>query len=116
MSKTFPREIQETIRRVNPKAAFISEIELLNPTECQNCGGVGFFALFLASKGPFQTPAAPYNSNRESSHFDETAGKNGGWWVGTTYTFPCPECLDGEIPLPTKQYPTQKAMSKVLKG
>ena len=98
-NKVFPPEIKRYISVPGVKAAFVSDISPVNPHDCTNCGGAQVFALFVATKGPFQAPAAPYAKDGETSHFDPTAGKLGGWWVGKTFTFPCPVCLGGQKPV-----------------
>ena len=112
MDKVFPPEIKQYA--ASAIKAFISDVQPINKQlDCYNCGGAEIFALFCAIKGPFQSPGAPGMKQGEhylTSHFDETAGKKGGWWVGITYTFPCPVCLKGQAQKPLMDYPTQRHM------
>jgi len=114
MNKQFPPEIESLIKRHQPKAAFISDIQAVNDNECQNCGGADVFCVFIATKGPFSAPNSPYGSSGESSHFDKSVGKNGAWWVGKSYTFPCPVCKEKEIQISVSQYPTKKAVQNAF--
>ena len=86
MRKQFPREFSTLVRGIGVKKAFVSDAVALNPLECDNCGGVGTLTLFLATKGPFQSPEPP---NKETVNKYEDPF---GWWVGSNYSFPCPVC------------------------
>ena len=80
MDKVFPQEIKRFASQPKVKKAFISDVEKINPTDCDNCGGAETFALFVALKGPFQTPASPNQKDGDMylvSHFDETIGAKG---------------------------------------
>lgn len=91
----FPKSFRMLLKTPGVKAAFVSEFGPSLPSDCQNCGGVGTLAVFLATKGPFHSPAAPYNGDEkthETSHFDPNSGPNGGWWVGRTVSETCPDC------------------------
>jgi len=118
MDKIFPKEIKMFASQSKVKKAFISDTPKTNPNDCDHCGGAEVFALFCGLKGPFQTPAAPNQKEGEMylvSHWDETAGNKGGWWVGVTYTFPCPVCIGGQKPIePERTYPTQREMGRLI--
>lgn len=111
MDKIFPPEIKTLVSNRNVKEAFISVIEPVSPKDCQNCGGAEVFALFLATDGPYQSPGAPYRGDGKTSHWDETIKK---WWVGNTYTFPCPVCIrEGRVS--SKPVPAQSWVQNDLK-
>lgn len=114
MDKVFPTEFKTLLRNPAVKKAFVSDVQPIGALDCRNCGGAEVMAIFIATKGPFQTPEAPYKD--ETSHFDETAGRKGGWWVGKTYTFPCPVCLGGKKPIASepKSYPVQDYMPALV--
>lgn len=80
----FPVEFQEAWNRTDTKAAFVSEIKPMLPSECMNCGGLGFLATFVATEGPYKSPSPKH---KEISHFD---GEH--WWVGETIAAECPVC------------------------
>ena len=76
----------------NPAAKLIlfSDLPKAQLNDCENCGGLGFFNVFIASDGPFNEPAFPYNgkdTDHKTSHWHD-----GKWWVGKSYNFPCPVC------------------------
>ena len=83
--RQFPNQIAEMAGAYNVKAAFVSALDAVNPNECKNCGGVGTISLFLATKGPFQSPS----SSREDCNKYESGV---GWWVGQHYSVNCPDC------------------------
>lgn len=64
------------------KAAFVSEVKPLQPSDCGNCGGSGKMITFVARGGPFNTPGG-----KGISHF-----ANGKWWQGENFTALCPVC------------------------
>lgn len=84
MARQIPNELQAMMRHSTVRAAFLSETASPNPTDCQNCGGVGCLYVFLATAGPLQT--AP--GGGQVGHSDE----RGRWWVGKTFSAICPEC------------------------
>lgn len=114
MDKVFPPEIDILIKRIKPKAAFISENKPIGVNDCKNCGGMDMFYVFIATKGPFATPSSSFGG--DVSTFDPTIGKNGGWWVGKSFTYPCPVCKGKTILTDSNvsQYPTKKAIKKVF--
>lgn len=95
MSKRFPQELQNLWRQPGIKAAFISENEPLLEEDCPNCGGLGLFSTFIATNGPFNNPSA-----KGVNHFAD-----GKWWVGQTFTAPCPVCggVNPEIRVPAQR-------------
>jgi hypothetical protein len=82
MNKQFPREFQSIWAQPGIRAAFVSENISLLPSDCQNCGGLGFLSTFVASEGPYNSPSV-----KGVSHYSD-----GKWWVGTTYAAVCPVC------------------------
>jgi hypothetical protein len=86
-------EMKAMLRDSATKAAWISEHESPNPTVCQNCGGVGYLFIFIATKGPFVT-APPVGV----AHWDKDK-----WWVGETFAFTCPVCTDTAIHPPIQK-------------
>jgi len=69
------------------KKAFLSDIAPTNGSDCKNCGGMGMLFLFVATDGPFLTPASPYRGDGKVSKW-----YGGKWWAGNTHSFTCPEC------------------------
>ena len=117
MDKIFPKELKLYATHPSVKKSFISITEPTGALDCPNCGGTETFALFCAIKGPFQSPATPGAMEGEfylTSHFDETIGRKGGWWVGITYTFPCPVCIGKEQQKPLQNYPVQERMKTLV--
>ena len=117
MDKVFPKEVKMLAKGPKVKKVFISDTEPTSPNDCHNCGGTEIFALFLALRGPFQSPTAPGAKEGEhyiTSHFDETLAKHGGWWAGITYTFPCPVCIGKSQQKPLKVFPVQEEMNKLI--
>lgn len=97
----------------NVKASIVSDLQPIGPHDCKNCGGADVMAIFIATSGPFQTPHNPYSE--ETSHWDSAAnGRRGGWWVGKTYTRPCPVCHGKREPITVKQFPTQRKMGMLV--
>lgn len=85
MDKHFPPEMIAAARESYVKKAFISDIHGHGlPGECENCGGLGTFVLFLATDGPYQEPLP---SKDKTAHW-----YNNYWWMGKTYEFKCPDC------------------------
>jgi hypothetical protein len=82
MSKQFPPVLQNIMRQPEVKAAWMSDNEPRIPSDCNNCGGLGFFAIFVASNGPYNYPP-----QKGVGHYD---GEH--WWQGVTYTDVCPVC------------------------
>lgn len=119
--KKFPKEMQFLASAPEVRKVFVADVQRTGVLDCENCGGVEVIAVFIATKGPFQAPAAPYSSDGETSHFDADVGSKGGWWVGKTYTFPCPVCI-GDRPQPAKPitppkqsaYPVQREIGRLL--
>jgi len=109
MVTMYPREFSMLAKNIDVKKTFVSDIQRINPKDCENCGGAEVMSIFLAMKGPFQAAATP-NNRDETSHWDNAAGRKGGWWVGKTYTFPCPVCLGVKRAEPENVMPTQPAM------
>jgi hypothetical protein len=90
-----PLEIQSAMKNPAVKKAWISEY-IGKSGACQNCGGTGIVAAFIATDGPFDSPANPY-SVRDGHHLASKAETINGitkWWVGQTYSMPCPECAN----------------------
>lgn len=117
VNKVFPTELKAYSRNPLIKKVFVSDVEPTGALDCYNCGGIEVIAVFLALKGPFQSPGAPGMKEGEhylTSHWDETVIPKGGWWVGKTITFPCPVCL-GDLPQkPVRQYETQNVLEGIL--
>jgi len=114
MKKQFPKEFAKLWSVPGVKAVFVSDITPINPFDCENCGGAGVMAIFIAKKGPFQAPGSPYSANNETSHWDQSAiGGRGGWWVGETFTATCPTCNGQQKPITVKQFPVGDAMRKM---
>ena len=91
-NKNFPISVSQMARAPGVKRAYISDNPPTHPDDCENCGGTGVFVLFLATKGPFQTPAGPYSKAGtvlETNRYDE---RSGSWWVGTSQSLTCPVC------------------------
>lgn len=93
------------MKSLSVKAVFIGVLESPNPTDCRNCGGAGVMSMFLATEGPYNSPAAPYSG--KSSHWYD-----GKWWVGNTITAPCPVC-EKEIPPQNEISPNKIATSGI---
>jgi len=85
MSRHFPKKLLELAKGYNVKKSFISALDPVNPNECKNCGGVGSITLFLATKGPFQSPSS---SRSDCNKYEDGVG----WWVGQHYSIQCPDC------------------------
>jgi hypothetical protein len=83
--------LTRSIKAPEVKKAWLSDNKPLRSDDCPNCGGLGFHAVFVAVAGPFKTPAAPY-SGKSSKYWQ------GSWWVGGTYTAPCPVCGGDKTP------------------
>jgi hypothetical protein len=80
------------------KLALFLEYER-DPRLCENCGGVGFLSMFLATNGPFDSPG----SSKYVSKFH-----NGKWW--------CAPAFEGENSTETMKYGTVSAPCPVCKG
>lgn len=77
---------------------------------CENCGGTGFIALFLATNGPFESPGT---LGKFVSKFHD-----GKWWCAPsgnadfgTVSAPCPVC--GGIKQPRTIIPTVPAQRPI---
>ena len=103
MNKRFPVEFQEAWAAIGIKAAFVQDNEPIpGRNDCANCGGRGFMASFIATKGPFAHPSSALD---EVSHWHD-----GKWWIGKTITAICPVCRGSnpEITVP-EEAPALKA-------
>lgn len=90
MPKHFPKDMIALATNPAAKLILFSDLPKAHVTDCNNCGGLGFFNVFVASDGPFREPLFPYNGTYEDhkvSHWHD-----GGWWSGKSYNFPCPDC------------------------
>ena len=86
----FPSELKFYLKGAGVKAAWMSENKPISPRDCPNCGGLGVMSVFVATDGPYESPANPYAGSTEapqSSHWD-----NGKWWIGEAHTANCPVC------------------------
>lgn len=112
MDKHFPYEMKLVIEQPTVKAAFISDIQPKLETDCPNCGGLGTLMVFLATEGPFQTPAAAYRADGKCSKWNDNK-----WWVGNTYSFSCPDCGGlGSIPRPKgRTVPIQSEITELAR-
>lgn len=85
-----PPVLIEKSKSLQVKLALILENEH-TPGGCENCGGTGYIAIFLATNGPFESPGAP---GKYVSKWH-----NGAWWCapsgdvnfGTCHAT-CPVC------------------------
>jgi hypothetical protein len=85
-NKVYPRELKELATTKSHKSIFWGEFTPLRPSDCDNCGGMGFMSCFIAYVGPFNhTPA----EHKLSIHWD-----NGKWWIGQAFSAPCPVCVN----------------------
>lgn len=104
MSKQFPPEFRSILKESGIKKAWISDVAPVSLTACENCGGVGSFYLFVATKGPFESPPAAYS--KVVTHSDIIGGRIV-WWSGKSYSYPCPVCgkglVQGQLPEPDIQ-------------
>lgn len=80
----YPQAFQDMWRAGNTKAAFVSEAVSKKASDCQNCGGAGMMATFIAVMGPFDN--LPVGKGI-IAHY-----ANGKWWGGANFTAPCPVC------------------------
>ena len=88
----YPVEFRTLAKAIDVKWFRVSDIQAILPSDCKNCGGVGWLGIFVSKRGPFKSPGHPYGE--ETSKWDqETYAGQGGWWVGKTFTLPCPVCL-----------------------
>ena len=78
----FPPEFKMYMKDPTTRAAFISENTSPNPSDCKNCGGVGYLFLFVATGGPFRDP-----TQNKVNHWSPE-----GWWTGKTQQALCPVC------------------------
>ncbi len=84
--KNFPRLMKDAASMPGVKKAFLLDFDGTNNGGCDNCGGMGYLYLFIATEGPFQSPGAPYREDKSSHWYD------GKWWIGTSSAFMCPNC------------------------
>ncbi len=112
MDKHFPYDMKLLMNQDTVKAAFVSDITSKLPNDCKNCGGFGVLVVFIATEGPYNTPAAPYRGDNKTSHWHDNK-----WWVGSSYSFPCPDCKGfGQIEVKqTKQVPVQHEIQELTK-
>lgn len=110
MDKHFPYDMKLLMTQPTVKAAFVSDIKPKLPDDCGNCGGFGVLCVFIATEGPYRTPAAPYRGDNKTSHWHDNK-----WWVGQTYSFPCPDCngLGCVERKHTKAVPIQREISEL---
>lgn len=90
MRKNYPRDMIALATNPAAKLILFSDLPRAHMNDCANCGGMGFFNVFVASDGPFPEPGFPYNGSAEdhkTSHW-----YNDSWWVGKSYNFTCPDC------------------------
>lgn len=80
MNKNFPLAMIEAAKL--SKISFLSDVQPISPNDCKNCGGMGYFFLFLATDGPFQSPSV-HKVNK---------WHNEAWYVGETQSYKCPDC------------------------
>jgi hypothetical protein len=96
MPKNFSRDMINVATNPSAKLILFSDLPCCTVNDCPNCGGLGFFNIFVASDGPFKEPMFPYNGSSDdhkTSHW-----YNGYWWSGKSYNFPCPDCNgSGEV-------------------
>lgn len=90
MRKNYPRDMIALATNPAAKLILFSDLPQAHVSDCANCGGMGFFNVFVASDGPFNEPYFPYNGTPEdhkTSHW-----YNGSWYAGKSYNFDCPDC------------------------
>jgi hypothetical protein len=91
-----PSVITFALKDPATKAAWISEFPVL-PGKCQNCGGVGIVAAFIATEGPYDTPAHKRGEVWLTSKTEIINGLTK-YWVGQTISAPCPDCQNQLAP------------------
>ncbi len=84
MDKQFPPEFQQLMQAPNVRKAVVSDLKSPNPNDCPNCAGMGSMVIYIATRGPFNSPA--------SGKDVVTKYADGKWWGGKHYEFPCPVC------------------------
>ena len=87
MDKHFPADMLAATRGIGIKLVLFTDNPSNDFMDCENCGGLGFFNVFLATEGPFEQPGFPYRKDMKISHW-----YNDRWWVGKSYNFTCPDC------------------------
>lgn len=89
MSIQFPAEFKSMWAVPGIRAAFVSDCKPARPWDCQNCGGRGFFTTFIATEGPYNSPAVgkALDGMQKANHFAD-----GKWWIGRTHIAVCPVC------------------------
>lgn len=92
MSKIFPPSFISAWRDVGVKAAFVTDRMPAKVGGCENCGGWGFFATFIATDGPFDSPTDGHYDKATSSFTKVNHFYDNKWWVGTTISARCPVC------------------------
>jgi hypothetical protein len=94
-----PHEITFALRDPSVKAAWISDFPD-EPGKCANCGGTGIIAAFIATEGPYDSPAHPYAKRGDVWLTSKTEVINGKmkYWVGQTMSVACPECQNTLAP------------------
>lgn len=107
-----PPRITALLKHPSTKAAWISDFQPM-PGKCTNCGGAGVIAAFIATEGPYDTPAHPYLKRGETWLTSKTDIIKGQvkYWVGQTISVPCPDCQNTTAPVsvtPQHTYPTSK--------
>jgi hypothetical protein len=99
MNKKFPYSFISAWSEPGVKAAFITDEQPAKIGGCENCGGWGFFATFIATDGPFNSPTDGRYDNATFSFTKVNHFYDGKWWVGTTISDKCPVCNgNGEAP------------------
>jgi hypothetical protein len=82
MELKFPKEFDFYLKDHSTRAAFVSENAQIKPTDCPNCGGVGFMYIFVATGGPFREV-----TGTKINHWTRE-----GWYTGETHSAVCPVC------------------------
>lgn len=90
MPKHYPKDMIALATNPAAKLILLSDTQPTNVNDCANCGGLGLFNVFVATEGPFQEPAFPYNGTMEDHKISHWF--NGWWWSGKSYNFTCPDC------------------------
>jgi hypothetical protein len=94
-----PAELTSAFRNPSTKKAWISDFPAMQG-QCENCGGAGVVTAFVATEGPYTSPAHPYlirDGVRLTSKTDIINGQTK-FWVGQTISVVCPECQNTLAP------------------